>query len=141
MKAERFSDPKLQTIYVAMLRLAADKSSELYHEGEPRRGAGHRAAFWDGFEGMTLKGPRRSPHVVPGTLSHAFFAAGQEFRKLQDAGTSAEVATGDVADNVLAVLDAQGKAIPLAAWIETLERLVSECRVRLVAAREDERRG
>lgn len=45
----RYKNPQWQKLYDNMLFLAGDKSSEMYHEGEPRRGAGHRAAFWDGW--------------------------------------------------------------------------------------------
>ncbi len=44
----RYKDRNMQRIYESMLSLAADRTSELYHKGNPRRGAGHRAAFWDG---------------------------------------------------------------------------------------------
>lgn len=82
-KRKRFADAKLQGMFERMLALAADQTSELYLNGKQRRLAGHRAAFWDGFNGMTLTGVRRSPHVVPRTLSHACWAAGQEFARRQ----------------------------------------------------------
>ncbi|VTU43172.1 MULTISPECIES: hypothetical protein [unclassified Variovorax] len=80
----KFKDAHLQKLYDGMLAAAADKNSELYHEGQPRRGAGHRAAFWDGFSGKyTLNGATRSANVVPGTFSSACFQAGQAWaRKL-----------------------------------------------------------
>jgi hypothetical protein len=73
-----FSD-QLRAMYDTMLRLAADPTSELYYEGHQRTGAGHRAAFWDGYNGMV-----RSPHIIPGTLSGACGAAGRAFRKQHD---------------------------------------------------------
>ena len=83
-----FSDSTMQNWYNTMLTLAEDKRSELYHQGgEPRRGAGHRAAFWDGYSGkFTMHGPTRSPHVVPGTPSAACFAAGQDYAKRMNVG-------------------------------------------------------
>jgi hypothetical protein len=79
----RYKDASLQRVYDTMLTLAADASSELYHNGEPRRGAGHRAAFWDGYNGMAYTGKGRSAHVIPGTISAACFMAGREFAKQQ----------------------------------------------------------
>lgn len=79
----RYKHPVMQAMYDKLLALAEDKASELYWEGKPRRGAGHRAAFWDGFNGLDLSGPRRSAHVVPGTISHACFMAGREFARRQ----------------------------------------------------------
>lgn len=79
---QRYRDPNMQGMYDSMLKLAHDCTTELYYNGQPRRGAGHRAAFWDGYSGkFTLRGPKRSPHVIPGTLSHACFMAGRAWRK------------------------------------------------------------
>jgi len=78
----RYKNPSMQKVYDSMLTLAADKASELYHQGAPRRGAGHRAAFWDGYSGkFTYTGPKRSAHAIPGTLSAACFMAGREFAR------------------------------------------------------------
>ena len=55
-----------------MLAAAKDSSSELYYEGRPHRGAGHRTAFWDGYAGL-----KRSANVVPGTLSEVCYQAGR----------------------------------------------------------------
>lgn len=80
----RYKDARMQAMYDTMLALAADIASELYWQGEPRRGAGHRAAFWDGYSGrFTYTGPKRSAHVIPGTLSAACFMAGREFARRQ----------------------------------------------------------
>jgi hypothetical protein len=80
----RFKDQRMQAMYETMLRLAQDKESELYWQGEPRRGSGHRAAFWDGASGrFDFTGPKRSANVIPGTLSAACFRAGEEFARLQ----------------------------------------------------------
>ncbi len=83
----KYKDRRLQELYDNMLLLAEDKTSEMYWEGEPRRGAGHRAAFWDGFSGkFTFSGPKRSAHVVPGTMSAVCFMAGRHFaRRLEKA--------------------------------------------------------
>lgn len=78
----RYKDPSMQKMYDAMLALADDPASEPYHQGKPRRGAGHRCAFWDGAGGrFTASGPKRSPHALPGTLSMACFMAGREFAR------------------------------------------------------------
>lgn len=72
----RYKDAAKQRFYDALLGLAADANSELYHRGRPHRGAGHRAAFWDGYAGLT-----RTANVIPGTLSAVAFAAGKQFAK------------------------------------------------------------
>jgi hypothetical protein len=59
-----------------MLAAARDASSELYHDGKPQRGAGHRAAFWDGYGGLA-----KTANVIPGTLSAVCYAAGNEFAR------------------------------------------------------------
>ena len=78
MTQPRYKDPQLQKIYDAMLTLAADRTSELYWKGEPRRGASHRCAFWDGFNGL-----HRSPAAIPGTLSWPCYQAGKEWARRQ----------------------------------------------------------
>jgi len=77
--AYRSTDPQLQKMYAAMMALAPDTTSELYHERRQRSGAGHRAAFWDGYNGV-----KHTPHVIPGTFSAACAAAGRDFRRQQD---------------------------------------------------------
>lgn len=80
----RYKDRSSQHMYEAMLKLAEDKTSEMYYNGAIHRGAFHRCAFWDGFSGLfTLTGPGRSPHVIPGTMSAACFMAGKEFARRQ----------------------------------------------------------
>lgn len=78
----RYKDSRSQALYDTMLTLADDLSSELYWNGKPRRGAGHRAAFWDGASGkFEFTGPKRSAHVIPGTMSAICFMAGREFAR------------------------------------------------------------
>lgn len=72
----RYKTPSFQKTYDAMLTAARDESSELYHDGKPHRGAGHRTAFWDGYAGL-----EKTANVVPGTLSAVCYAAGKEFAK------------------------------------------------------------
>ena len=72
----KYKTPSFQKIYDAMLAAAADKSSELYYQGKPHRGAGHRTAFWDGYAGV-----KKSANVIPGTASAVSFAAGKAFAK------------------------------------------------------------
>ena len=73
----RYKDKSRQTVYETLLRLAPDKSSELYHkDGTQRGGANVRWAFWDGFNGAPMG------HKIPkGTMLEAAFRAGQEFAK------------------------------------------------------------
>lgn len=72
----KYKNPSFQKTYDAMLAAAADKSSELYYQGKPHRGAGHRTAFWDGYAGL-----QSTANVVPGTLSAVAYAAGKQFAK------------------------------------------------------------
>lgn len=88
----RFKTPMLKAMYETCLTLAADNFSEFYYgDGRtnlgprfPRRGAGHRHAFWNGFNGATR--PDGSPTAVPGSLSYAAFRAGEAFRKQRGGG-------------------------------------------------------
>lgn len=87
----RYKHPSMQKVYDGLLALASDPTSELYWKGIPRRGAGHRAAFWDGYFDI-----HPTPHVIPGTLSQACAAAGKEFRRQQrKAGAPAFVQCND----------------------------------------------
>lgn len=78
-----YKEPTFQRMYDALLAAARDCSSELYvapryadrGRGLPRRGAGHRCAFWDGFNGG------RSPVNIPGTMSAVCYRAGADFAK------------------------------------------------------------
>lgn len=72
----KYKNPSFQKTYDEMLALAANTSSELYYQGKPHRGAGHRTAFWDGYAGI-----EKSANVIPGTLSAVCFAAGKAFAK------------------------------------------------------------
>lgn len=72
----RCRDALKQRFYANLLTLAADRASEVYHNGRPHRGAGHRSACCDGYAGLT-----RSASVVPGALSAVAFADCQQFAK------------------------------------------------------------
>jgi hypothetical protein len=78
----RFKDSQLQKFYEQCSRLAADRSSEFYftdRDGtrQPRRGAGHRCAYWNGRQGLPSSWPRN-------TFAHAAWAAGQDDAKALD---------------------------------------------------------
>ncbi len=89
--APRYKDASLQKIYVTMLALAEDPTSEMYYKGAQHRGAGHRCAFWDGYSGkFEFTGPKRSAHVIPGTPSAVCFMAGREFARRQKKAESAK---------------------------------------------------
>lgn len=85
----RYKDAHTQRVYDTLLRLAEDTTSELYYNGEPRRGgASHRAAFWDGYSGKyTLTGSNpalsRCTSAIPGTMSAVCFMAGKEHARRQ----------------------------------------------------------
>jgi hypothetical protein len=84
--AYRSKQPQLQAMYATMMALAPDVTSEIYHEARQRSAPGHRAAFWDGYNGV-----KTTPHVIPGTLSEACAAAGRDFRRQQEKAGSAIV--------------------------------------------------
>jgi hypothetical protein len=71
----KYKNQRFQRAYDVMLEMAADPKSNLYYKGKPRRGASHRCAFWDGYEGT------RTTAVISGTLSAVCFAAGKAFAK------------------------------------------------------------
>jgi hypothetical protein len=71
----RYKDRMMQRLYEDMLQAAANPDSELYHNGNPHRGASHRCAFWDGYAGV------RSSQVVPRTLTAVCYAAGKTFAR------------------------------------------------------------
>lgn len=82
MTKPRYKNRSMEQTYQTCLRLARDKTSEFYHKGQPRRGASHRCAFWDGYSGrFSLYGKNRTASAIPGTLSHACFMAGVDYRK------------------------------------------------------------
>lgn len=75
--APRYKNKAMQGLYDCLLQLAADKTSELYYKGKPHRGAAHRCAFWDGFDGKP-----RSPQALPRTMGWACFMAGRKFARV-----------------------------------------------------------
>lgn len=70
-----FKDKSMQKMYDACRAFAADKSSSFYVEGKPRRGAGHRAAYWNGRAGIKTPGADRN------SLAYACWRAGMDDRK------------------------------------------------------------
>lgn len=64
-----FKDPRLQRFYEDCRRCGNDPSTEFYYQGKPRRGAGHRAAYWNG------RGGQRSTYGQ-NTFGHAAWRAG-----------------------------------------------------------------
>lgn len=79
--ANRFRDPSLRQMYDSCLKLAragrgTGARSEFYLEtGHQRRGAGHRNAFWNGYNGL----PNRT--FPRDSLAYAAYRAGQDFAK------------------------------------------------------------
>lgn len=72
----RYKTATFQKTYEAILAAAADPKSEMYYNGKPHRGAGHRSAFWDGYAGV-----ERSANVIPGTPSAVCYQVGKTFAK------------------------------------------------------------
>lgn len=72
----RYKTHPMQKMFSAMLQLAYNPKSELYYNGKQHRGAQHRCAFWDAFNGTpSLYAKER------GTLAAACWAAGKEWAK------------------------------------------------------------
>ena len=84
--ANPFRERAMRVMYDAALTQAQDNRSEyyvaklssgpIYGPAWPRRGAGHRCGFWDGFYAVNSLYARSQ-----GTLGYAAFRAGQAFRK------------------------------------------------------------
>jgi hypothetical protein len=72
-----FKQPALARIYNDILALAQRPDSELYWNGRARRGASHRAAFWEGYNG------RRPAYISRGTMAWACLRAGEAFAKIK----------------------------------------------------------
>jgi len=66
-----FKDKHLQKCYALARQFGADRTSTFYLEGQPRRGAGHRAAYWNGRSGQQNTYRRTS-------MAYAFWAAGRD---------------------------------------------------------------
>jgi hypothetical protein len=73
----RYKDRHLDRMYWLMLDLARDPKSELYLYGAQHRGAYHRCAFWDGYNGLDPSAHKGAP----GTMARACYMAGKAFRK------------------------------------------------------------
>lgn len=114
----RYKTPSFQTLYDAMLAAAANPQSELYFQGKPHRGAGHRTAFWDGYAGVV-----KSANVVPRTPSAVCFAAGKVFARphpgicVEDAvWTPGVTRQGEKTDVALRTTNALGARVHLAQY-------------------------
>jgi hypothetical protein len=79
----RFKDRRLQQMYEDCIRIASDNFGEFYYgDGRTdigprfqRTGAGHRAAFWNGYRGTPN-------HLYPrGSFAAAAYRAGIDFKK------------------------------------------------------------
>lgn len=79
MAATRYKDRSMQQAYSACVAGFGNRGSELWLNGtEHRRGALHRCAFWDGFEGKSNR-----PHAPKGTLAWACYMAGRDCAKVK----------------------------------------------------------
>lgn len=76
MSGQRYKTPSFQKMYDTMLEAAQNPASELYCQGRPHRGAGHRVAFWDGYAGL------HSPMNGPRTLGAVCYQAGKAYKKI-----------------------------------------------------------
>lgn len=85
--ANRFRDPRLRAMFETCLAVASDNFSEFYYgDGRtaygprfPRRGAGHRHGFWNGYTGAMRRDGQ--PSAIAGSLQYAAIRAGQAFAK------------------------------------------------------------
>jgi hypothetical protein len=78
----KFKNRGMQTVYETCRRLATDLTSEFYVNGQPRSGAAHRNAYWNGRKGLP-------PTLYPrGSLSYACWRAGADDLKMATAAPS-----------------------------------------------------
>lgn len=73
----RFKNRAMQAMYEACCTAAVDRTSEFWLQPGgtvPRRGAGHRNAFWSGYNGEPSRYLRTS-------LAHAAWAAGRDVER------------------------------------------------------------
>ena len=73
----KYINRDFQKLYDAILANARNPASDMYHNGAQRTGAGHREAFWNGYNGTG-----RAP--VRGTMAAVCYRAGKDFRREQD---------------------------------------------------------
>ncbi len=72
----RYKEPRLQEHYDLMLSFAHNRGPELFTpDGGQRRGAGHRNAFWNGYNGLKNIAWGR------GTYAYVAYYAGRQFAK------------------------------------------------------------
>lgn len=67
----RFKDKNLQGCYDLARKFGSDATSTFYLQGRPRRGASHRAAYWNGRSGAKSR-------YVRDSQCYAFWAAGHD---------------------------------------------------------------
>lgn len=99
MSPRRYKTPSFQKMYEAMLAAAQNPASELYYNGRPHRGAGHRVAFWDGYAGLP------SPMNGPKTLGAVCYQAGKAYKKINPSIPTEEAAW-------IQGINQQGKKMP-----------------------------
>ncbi len=71
MRNRTYKDAGLQALYNAFRAWGSDTASTLYREGKPRRGADHRAAYWNGRSNVAHR-------YVSGSQCAIAFAAGKD---------------------------------------------------------------
>ena len=72
MNARKFPIKGMQIFYETCRRMGSDKTSTFYHNGKPRRGASHRAYYWNGRSGVAIKPDSKN------TFAYAAWAAGHD---------------------------------------------------------------
>ena len=77
MRKPVYKDRQMNLIVEACIAGFHNPDSEFYHNGEPRRTAGHRCYFWNGYSG--------NGHDAPsGSLGHAAYMACKYCRAQED---------------------------------------------------------
>lgn len=79
MARRKYKTNTLEIAYRSCRMLAADFKSSFWYLGLPRRGAGHRSAYWDGRSGV-----RTTMRRVK-TIQDAAYRAGQDDAKVKGA--------------------------------------------------------
>ena len=74
----KYKTRQFQAFYDSIRKLAADRSSEFWYNGEPHRGAGHRCSYWDGRSCLKR-------HARARTFSDVAYQAGLDDAKAKGA--------------------------------------------------------
>lgn len=77
----RYKDARMNGMFDLVMARAKQPRSSLYKiDGSANRGTPTNDAFWNGYSGHKRSGGK--PYYERGTLAHAAYMAGREYRKI-----------------------------------------------------------